>query len=764
MVAPPAAPVLADAAGRGGDFVRLAPSGALLETRTGVGASAGLRGPGSKTTFPVLGVGGVPASGVRAVMVDITAIAPSANTYLTLYPDNSADTTPPALSTVNVDAGKTLSNSAVVDVGANGRLTVYNAAGNTHIAVDVQGYFTSSVGASGGGFVPVTHTQVVDTRSGLGGSTGPIPAGGTRDFTLTGGVVPADASAILLDAVVVVTSPQVGNWLAVYPTGSPSNRSVMDYLPGATAHGISVRPNASGQVTFVNGGASASPIHLVLTVQGYFTPTPASGAGLRTVAPTVMLDTRTGGGAALPPDGIVDVQIGGRLGLPTRGIAGAVLNLTVVGQTEVGYLRAWPLGGPEPAVSLTNYPADTGPRAGVAVVKPGAEGKIRIRNVSTGSTHLIVGLQGWFADPLPPVQPTQNARVVVRQSTPTGGAAHGSVEYAFVNNLGVLQHGRQENPNSFGNVVWASLPGNEQFTGLPAIGQLADGRVQITAQATDSNLSTLTQSAVGSPGWGSWTLVGGSMASSPTAARRGAVPLLFAVDTDGALWVYEQTGTSPYWRSLGDADLVGQVAVAEARDDGLHVVGIDTAGAVKAAKYRADTTLSTWTSLGGTGITGLPAVVSYPGYRLGVFVRGADGIVVFKEEDTAGAFPAAWSPVGDLVTTGSPQAILDPVYGRTAVVARAASDSRVHVVWETAVASRTWGTSTDLPWGAMATDPTVADYRYTNGQSWMIVARDLNGDVRYALRDTPPSAGAVAQPAATPSFTTGVLETPADSK
>src|SRR3712207_1282204 len=68
-----ASPASADAAGQGGDYVPL-PNGEarVLNTQTGVGVAAGVRGPDSTTTFQVLGVGGVPAAGVRAVMVDVT--------------------------------------------------------------------------------------------------------------------------------------------------------------------------------------------------------------------------------------------------------------------------------------------------------------------------------------------------------------------------------------------------------------------------------------------------------------------------------------------------------------------------------------------------------------------------------------------------------------------------------------------------------------------------------------------------------------------
>jgi hypothetical protein len=74
------------------------------------------------------------------------------------------------------------------------------------------------------------------------------------------------------------------------------------------------------------------------------------------------LDTRNiGTHAPVPANGTVDVP----LGLPSG--AAALVNLTVVNNTDGGYLHAWPLGGTETTPSLTNYPsANTSARSGWA--------------------------------------------------------------------------------------------------------------------------------------------------------------------------------------------------------------------------------------------------------------------------------------------------------------------------------------------------------------------------------------------------------------
>ncbi|MGN9914074.1 S1 family peptidase [Phytohabitans sp. LJ34] len=369
---------------RGGDFVRLATSASVLDTRIGLGAPAGLRAGGSVTSFQVTGVGGVPATGVRAVLVDVTAVQPVNATYLTLFPEGTSRPIP--LSMVNTAPGQVISNTAVVPLRAGGKLSVYNASGNTHITVDVQGYYTAPFGTTGGGFVPVAHSRLVDTRT----SGGALPSGASRTFTLTGGAVPAGAAAVFLD--VIVTGSTGHGWLgARAPTDG--EKSVMDYLPGTFAHGLAVRLDSAGRATFTNHGGSS--IHLVLTAEGYYTASQTTGWGLRAMAGTRVLDTRLSPGAPVAANAVVDVP----LSVPAG--SAAVLNLTVVNNTAGGFLRAWPAGAAEPVPSLVNYPDPaTSARSGLAVVQVGTGGTVRIKNTSPGTAHILADLQAWFAPPI----------------------------------------------------------------------------------------------------------------------------------------------------------------------------------------------------------------------------------------------------------------------------------------------------------------------------------------------------------------------------
>ncbi|NUO56898.1 MAG: hypothetical protein HOV78_09560, partial [Hamadaea sp.] len=75
----------ADAAGLGGDYVAIPKGVDLLDTRDGTGGHTGVVGAGGVVSFPVLGVGGIPASGVSAVMVRLVTTSGTGSSWLRVY-------------------------------------------------------------------------------------------------------------------------------------------------------------------------------------------------------------------------------------------------------------------------------------------------------------------------------------------------------------------------------------------------------------------------------------------------------------------------------------------------------------------------------------------------------------------------------------------------------------------------------------------------------------------------------------------------------
>ena len=86
----------------------------------------------------VTGKGGVPSSGVSAVVLNVTATEPTAVSFLSVSPGDSPR---PVVSNLNWTAGQTVPNLVVVKVGADGSVHLYNYAGLVHLVVDVAGWY-----------------------------------------------------------------------------------------------------------------------------------------------------------------------------------------------------------------------------------------------------------------------------------------------------------------------------------------------------------------------------------------------------------------------------------------------------------------------------------------------------------------------------------------------------------------------------------------------------------------------------------------------
>ncbi|WP_206665769.1 hypothetical protein, partial [Pedococcus bigeumensis] len=102
----------------GSEYAALAPS-RVLDTRAGVGAPKAAVGSGGLVDLQVVGRGGVPASGVGAVVLNVTAVAPTRSGYLTVFPSGQVR---PTASNLNFVAGQAVANLVIVKVGAGGKV------------------------------------------------------------------------------------------------------------------------------------------------------------------------------------------------------------------------------------------------------------------------------------------------------------------------------------------------------------------------------------------------------------------------------------------------------------------------------------------------------------------------------------------------------------------------------------------------------------------------------------------------------------------
>lgn len=92
-------------------------------------------------TVDTTGLGGVPTSGVSAVVLNVTVVQPSSPSYMTVWPWGAAR---PNASNLNYDSHQTIANMVIVPVDPDGYATLYNSVGLTDVLVDVLGYFTGA--------------------------------------------------------------------------------------------------------------------------------------------------------------------------------------------------------------------------------------------------------------------------------------------------------------------------------------------------------------------------------------------------------------------------------------------------------------------------------------------------------------------------------------------------------------------------------------------------------------------------------------------
>jgi IPT/TIG domain len=256
--------------GTAGEYQPVVP-GRITDTRPGSGkANAGMTlTSGGTLDVQVTGAGGIPVTGVTAVVMNVTATNTTASGFFTVYPTGRAL---PVASNLNWTAGVTVPNRVIVPVGTGGKVSVHNGAGNADLIVDVNGYFTDATG-SGASFTALTPSRIIDTRNGTGGVSSPLGQGQIMIVTVAGnGGVPAMTSATPPSAVVLnvtVESATAASDLVVWPDGASAPvASDLNFARGQTVPNlVIVKLSAGGKVDIRNDFGSTS---VIVDVVGWY--------------------------------------------------------------------------------------------------------------------------------------------------------------------------------------------------------------------------------------------------------------------------------------------------------------------------------------------------------------------------------------------------------------------------------------------------------------------------------------------------------------
>lgn len=322
-----------------------------------------------------------------AVLINITVVAPTEDTYVTVY---SAYADSPFVSNLNVRRGETRANLAVIPVDYFNRVQIRSAAGYTDMVIDTLGWFGVAQAPQGYRMSVVDPVRVLDTRE-----LGPMMTiSAVRRVTFAGQRgVPAGADAVLVNITVLT------GFDATFVTGYPSG----DTLPGVShvyAPPRSVVPNLA-LVPLGEGGAadffSAAGAHLVIDVVGFTATSTGNEAGrlLPAVTPTRVFDTRedslaVSAGAPL----VVSV---GTVGLRRPGLrpGAIVLNVTATDASADTYVTVHAADISAPWASNLNVV----PGAAVAnltLSRMDGAGRVNLVN-GAGSVHVIGDVAGYLS-------------------------------------------------------------------------------------------------------------------------------------------------------------------------------------------------------------------------------------------------------------------------------------------------------------------------------------------------------------------------------
>jgi hypothetical protein len=374
----------------GAAFVPLHPA-RILDTRNGTGAPRAQVGPGGVIRLKVAGAGGIPATGVAAVAMNVTDADATAASYVAAYADG---TTRPVASNLNFRAGQVNPNLITVPVSATGYVDLYNSSGRVDLIADVQGYYTTSSNTSDlqSGFIAAAPTRVLDTRNGTGAARGTVGPRHTAVFKLPS--LPSNATAATLS--ITETGATAGGFVTAYcgtASTPPSTTSNLNFSRGQTTSNLAVVPVCDGG--YVSLYNSTGNVSLIADLQGYYSST--SGNPFVPVAPERLLDTRIAAYGTGTLEANSTVALG--TGVWNSEGAAALVNMTGTGPSTATWLSAFGSGAVPASSNLDLAPGETRPVLATVPMYNESntwDGLIHLHN-NAGTVDLIVDLEGYFS-------------------------------------------------------------------------------------------------------------------------------------------------------------------------------------------------------------------------------------------------------------------------------------------------------------------------------------------------------------------------------
>ncbi len=325
------------------------------------------------------------------MVASVTVINDTPDAGLLSSAANTGGTTGTIL-TVLYEANETVSNTAVIENGTDGKIK-FIAQKAVGLIVDIQGYMTVGNGAPApGGYVSLPSATVTTITAPTANSTSTFQVSGVAG-------VPSTATAVFANLSVDNTAPgSLGSYVTPFAAGTNPPTVSLNFGPASrTAIGTTIDLNAQGAVSIKF--SVPVPVSVRVDVIGYFDGQP-SNAGFTPGAARVYDSSVTAPGVDLPAGSTADVAVTGVAGMPaySPSISGVAFNVQTQGSPVAGGVVIWPSDSSEPGVSNVDLDA-YGQQSNLTIVRPGADGKVKVKNTSaSGTVRVVMDAQGYFTN------------------------------------------------------------------------------------------------------------------------------------------------------------------------------------------------------------------------------------------------------------------------------------------------------------------------------------------------------------------------------
>ncbi|MHB1500643.1 MAG: beta strand repeat-containing protein [Candidatus Dormibacteria bacterium] len=418
----------------GGSYVSVTPT-RIADTRANSGYGYAGQTLATGTTLQVQVPTSVVPAGASGVVLNVTAVDPSAAGFVSVFPGGATVPTGSSLvSNLNFAAGATVANLVTVGLSSTGTVEVYNYTGNTNVVIDVEGYYTSTPASNGSGlYNAISPTRVLGSLA----SGAAIAANTATAVTVAGGStgVPASATAVVVN--VTAADATAASFVTAFPAGVTmpvaSNLNFAAQVPNqAIANRVTVGVGTGGQIMVYNHAGS---VNVDVDVNGYYTGSGGTGSAFVAITPQRLTDTRSSTNGSPIAASTSETFSLTNSSIPANAAAVAA-NFTVVPGAAPGYATVYPTSDTTaPVASDVNWTASESPAVpNYTIADTAGTGKVAVFNSHGATINLLIDAFGYFTPSTTPtvyaVTPSAVQNVTVSTSgTGTATDTQGDIQY-----------------------------------------------------------------------------------------------------------------------------------------------------------------------------------------------------------------------------------------------------------------------------------------------------------------------------------------------